>query len=163
RKRGAAGGPLLASACEVSFSETGQVAIRDQDTCDLCRVNFEVNNPILFTCLAIPHSIDLKTGSGLDGWPTFVHSQFAFPISERGCSILAFFARVGGYAADGFRFKLRGRESAGPTVRSACHPPFATSTRRMGHPLHSGAGRRLGHPPWATRQLGNHPGSQAGR
>ncbi len=68
-----------------------------------------------------------------DGWASLVHV----------CSFLhngtwvprPCVARVGGDAADGFRFKLRGRESAGPTVRSACHPPFAKSTRRMGHPL----------------------------
>ena len=32
----------MASACEVSFSETGQVAIGDQDTCDLYRVKSAV-------------------------------------------------------------------------------------------------------------------------
>jgi hypothetical protein len=67
----------VASACEVSFSETGQVAIGDQDTCDLYRVNFEVNNLKPFTCLAFPHSIDLKTGSRLPGFDGELMASFS--------------------------------------------------------------------------------------
>src|ERR1700681_2349527 len=36
----------------------------------------------------------------MGGWPILAHSLFSFPISERGCPILAFFARVGHDAAD---------------------------------------------------------------
>ncbi len=35
-----------------------------------------------------------------DGWPTLLHALSSFPITKRGCPILAFFARVGRDAAD---------------------------------------------------------------
>ena len=51
-----------------------------------------------------------------------------FIITERGCPILAFFARVGGDAADAFRCEPARREGARPMGV----PPF--KKRRVGHP-----------------------------
>ncbi len=76
----------------------------------------------------------------MGGWPTYLHLCSSFPIMERGCPILALFARVGHDAADtrigagsvrfagagGVRGKAHGAISLPPTLRK--------KPRRMGHP-----------------------------
>src|SRR6202140_1133666 len=65
------------------------------------------------------------------GWPTLAHSLFlSFPISERGCPILAFFARVGRDAADSIILvmprglhRYRGADHL-HFITCSCYPPL---------------------------------------